>query len=212
MFEVKVNGETLQVSKDELLSGYSRQEDYTRKTQDLAAQRQEAADALALFEALRDDPTGTLAQLTEWAAPLAPNPDETELERTVRELTEYKAQQESALQLAAVERELDEVTERHPDLDRAALLQHAVDIGANTLEIAARDMLFSDLHTKVSETEAEKAAAEERDAEAKASKLELFPMAGGRAVASNSVQRFAPEKKLSFKESAYEALKALGGE
>lgn len=39
LFTVKVNGEELKVTKDELINGYSRQADYTRKAQALAEER-----------------------------------------------------------------------------------------------------------------------------------------------------------------------------
>lgn len=38
-FKVKVNGQEVEVTEDEVLKGYSRTEDYTRKTQQLAEQR-----------------------------------------------------------------------------------------------------------------------------------------------------------------------------
>ena len=41
VYAVKVDGEELEVSLDELVNGYSRQSDYTRKTQELASQRDE---------------------------------------------------------------------------------------------------------------------------------------------------------------------------
>ena len=41
VYVVKVDGEELEVSLDELVKGYSRQSDYTRKTQELASQRDE---------------------------------------------------------------------------------------------------------------------------------------------------------------------------
>ena len=41
VYVVKVDGEELEVSLDELVKGYSRQSDYTRKTQELAGQRDE---------------------------------------------------------------------------------------------------------------------------------------------------------------------------
>ena len=41
VYAVKVDGEELEVSLDELVQGYSRQSDYTRKTQELASQRDE---------------------------------------------------------------------------------------------------------------------------------------------------------------------------
>ena len=40
-YAVKVDGEEIEVDLDELISGYSRQSDYTRKTQELASQRSE---------------------------------------------------------------------------------------------------------------------------------------------------------------------------
>ena len=43
VYAVKVDGEELEVSLDELVKGYSRQSDYTRKTQELAGQRDEIA-------------------------------------------------------------------------------------------------------------------------------------------------------------------------
>lgn len=41
MYEVKVNGQTIKVPLSELTSGYSRQQDYTRKTTELAEQRKQ---------------------------------------------------------------------------------------------------------------------------------------------------------------------------
>ena len=38
-FTVKVDGQEVEVTQDELINGYSRQQDYTRKTQELAQQR-----------------------------------------------------------------------------------------------------------------------------------------------------------------------------
>jgi hypothetical protein len=46
LFPVMVNGEEVEVTYDELLSGYSRQSDYTRKTQEVSEQRKE-------FEAMK---------------------------------------------------------------------------------------------------------------------------------------------------------------
>ncbi len=38
-FTVKVDGQEVEVTQEELINGYSRQQDYTRKTQELAHQR-----------------------------------------------------------------------------------------------------------------------------------------------------------------------------
>jgi hypothetical protein len=44
VYAVKVDGEELEVSLDELISGYSRQSDYTRKTQELSSERGKMAE------------------------------------------------------------------------------------------------------------------------------------------------------------------------
>jgi len=46
-FEVTVNGEKLKVTRDELIQGYQRNEDYHRKTQALAAERRQFVEAHA---------------------------------------------------------------------------------------------------------------------------------------------------------------------
>jgi len=44
VYAVKVDGEELEVSLDELISGYSRHSDYTRKTQEIASERSQLAE------------------------------------------------------------------------------------------------------------------------------------------------------------------------
>jgi hypothetical protein len=57
---VKVDGEEVRVPLSEAVAGYSRQADYTRKTQELAAQKQDLAWAEAIKQALENDPSGTI--------------------------------------------------------------------------------------------------------------------------------------------------------
>jgi len=64
---VKVGGETLEVPLREALDGYSRTADYTRKTQELATQRQQAEYALTLQRALETQPEETLRLLARRA-------------------------------------------------------------------------------------------------------------------------------------------------
>ena len=56
LYAVKVNGEEQEVSLDELLKGYSRQSDYTRKTQDLSTERRE-------MESLQEKYNSEMAQI-----------------------------------------------------------------------------------------------------------------------------------------------------
>ena len=60
---VKVDGQDVEVPLQEALRGYSRQEDYTRKTQQLAAERQQAEYALAVQRALQASPAEALELL-----------------------------------------------------------------------------------------------------------------------------------------------------
>jgi len=60
---VKVDGEELEVPISEALQGYQRQSDYTRKTQEAAAARQQAQEALQLQQALQYDPGLTIQVL-----------------------------------------------------------------------------------------------------------------------------------------------------
>ena len=50
LFAVKVDGEEIEVTFDELLKGYSRQSDYTKKTQELSEGRKEIESAKATYD------------------------------------------------------------------------------------------------------------------------------------------------------------------
>jgi hypothetical protein len=72
VYAVKVDGEELEVSLDELVKGYSRQSDYTRKTQELASQRDEMtqlqqqwANEISQAQAERQQYIDALGQLVQ---------------------------------------------------------------------------------------------------------------------------------------------------
>ncbi len=62
-FSVLVNGQATDVTKDELVSGYMRQADYTQKTQELANLGREADKALTLMKLLEEQPVETVRKL-----------------------------------------------------------------------------------------------------------------------------------------------------
>lgn len=64
---VKIDGEDQTVPLSEALSGYSRTQDYTRKTQEVARQRQEAEEAIRLNRALQANPGLTVQVLANQA-------------------------------------------------------------------------------------------------------------------------------------------------
>tara|TARA_R100000278_G_C5464868_1_gene162268 strand:+ start:364 stop:1413 length:1050 start_codon:yes stop_codon:yes gene_type:complete len=63
-YTVKVDGVDVQVTQDELLAGYSRTADYTRKSQVLAEQRKKADDELAATQQERQRYISQLEQLS----------------------------------------------------------------------------------------------------------------------------------------------------
>ena len=50
LYTVKVNGEDTEVTEDELIRGYSRHSDYTKKTQELAEERRNIDSAMAQYD------------------------------------------------------------------------------------------------------------------------------------------------------------------
>lgn len=65
VFLVKVDGEELEVTGDELVSGYQRQQDYTRKTQEVAAERKKLQDHYSELEAERSKYSTALEQIIQ---------------------------------------------------------------------------------------------------------------------------------------------------
>jgi rRNA maturation endonuclease Nob1 len=100
---VKIDGETHMVPLSEVQGGYQRQADYTRKAQEVAAQRQEASSALALMAAYRQDPQGTLAAMAQEAGIEFTRPDAEELspiEAQIREINVWRHRQEVDAEVA----------------------------------------------------------------------------------------------------------------
>ncbi len=64
-FKVRIDGKEVEVSQDELLNGYSRQQDYTKKTMELAEQRKQAEQAVAQVQQERQQYQSQLDQLAQ---------------------------------------------------------------------------------------------------------------------------------------------------
>ena len=138
---VKVNGEEVLVPLKEAISGYSRTQDYTQKTQALAAEREAVAQAAALQAALEADPTATLAVLGAiYGSDTSGDPAEsdTELEPWERDLQDMKqrfSQMDEAAAMAAMEQELLAI-QQADGTDPNELLSFAADRQIPNLEIA----------------------------------------------------------------------------
>lgn len=163
-FTVTVDGEELEVTLDELRDGYSRQADYTRKTQALAAERERLRGMEQLADALNADPKVALEELArafgvDWDSPgesaeLDSDLDDLDpLERTVKELQAEIAELKGEVTLTAEERrqaaedralqqEIDRIKQVNddPNLDEEVLLRYAIDNKINDLEKAYKFM------------------------------------------------------------------------
>jgi hypothetical protein len=62
-YTITVDGEELEVTLEEALSGYQRQSAFTRKTQELAQEREQLAHMAQLAQALDRDPQGTILSM-----------------------------------------------------------------------------------------------------------------------------------------------------
>ncbi len=131
VYAVKVDGQEMEVSLDELIKGYSRQSDYTRKTQELASERnnmakiqkqwaneisQAQAERQQYIEALGQFEQSTMASLREyenidWASLKEDDPI-----AFVTKRDEYRDAQES-VRLAQAERQ-KEWEKQQQELDR----------------------------------------------------------------------------------------------
>ncbi len=65
LYTITVDGEELEVTLDEALNGYQRQQAFTRKTQELAQERESLTHMAQLAQALDRDPQGTVLRLAE---------------------------------------------------------------------------------------------------------------------------------------------------
>ena len=161
-----------EVTLDELERGYLRQSDYTRKTQDVARQREELEQAQQLMAALEADPVSTIEALQRHLLPDAVDEDLSldPLEMEVRQQREWIEQQQAAQIQREVEAELNALASQYGEFDANGVLSFAVEREIPDLEAALL------LYTKQQERDAQRKAANE---EALARKRGAPPVAGG---------------------------------
>lgn len=145
----EVDGEW--ITLDEARNGYQRQADYTRKTQEVAAERKRVEQMAALASALEQNPAATLAALAESYGVGMGQPDLAELEamdpveRQVAELQTQLQDIQRERQLAAVDREIADFSTRHQGVDVEQVMAFAVSRQLPDLETAYRVLAFDDM-------------------------------------------------------------------
>ena len=154
-YTVKIDGAESQVSLSELQDGYQRQADYTRKTQELAEERQRLQQAEAIASALESDPAGTIAALssafgvTDTLPATEPNySDGVEEDPTTKRLAHLEAQMERQAQTnrqQALEREVSGLKKKYGDFDTSELFRHALTNRIPNLDAAFTHMKYGEM-------------------------------------------------------------------
>ena len=151
-YTIKVDGEEQQVSLEELQNGYQRQADYTRKTQEIAVERERLQQAEAIVSALENDPSGTLQTLarsfnvdTFKDQPVEEDYNYDPTDNRIAELESKIAKQEQAQRVQQVEREVTTLQDKYGEFDRKELLNHALKHGIPNLEAAYTHMRFNEV-------------------------------------------------------------------
>jgi hypothetical protein len=175
---VKVDGEDVKVPLSEAVAGYSRQADYTRKTQELAEQRQQLQWAAAIQQALDSNPSQTIDLLAnhygisraeakdladdwssdsdEWSDPLQTKMSE--LDNRIRAFEEQQA-------YAKLERDLQSLQDKYgDDFNASEVVATAMAQGTNNLEAVYKQIAFDRVAAKA---EAAKRLASDKAAQEK---------------------------------------------
>lgn len=127
-YTVKVDGEELQVTQDELLNGYQRQQAYTRRSQELAEQRKKFEQEAQQVAELRNNYAQQLEQLSEQLQQAnQQEPDWAELAKqySAEDLIVYKAQLDQQKEYARqVEAEKQKVQNEQMQEQQKQMQQH----------------------------------------------------------------------------------------
>jgi hypothetical protein len=180
LVRVKVDGEEVAVPVADLVNGYSRTADYTRKTQELAQERQNLEFWKQVEAAMQVDPAQTLQYLSqqfgvqvaqqasdafgdddEWADPA--DVKLREFQQQVAPALEYVERQQAVAYLDSV---ISNLTQRYGDeFNAQEVMKYAVDRGVHNpdmLEACFKEMMFEKYRAR---SAAEQQTAAQRAAE-----------------------------------------------
>ena len=149
---VKVDGVEQQVSLDELQNGYQRQADYTRKTQELASERERLAQGEAIVQALEADPVGAIEALSD-AFGLAHEDNQTTQmpafedldpeEQRLRRIEQSIETQERAGRQQNLQKDLQMLRNKYEtDINESELYAHALRNNIGNLDAAYAHMTY----------------------------------------------------------------------
>lgn len=177
--KLQLDGEELEVPLKEAVSGYQRQADYTRKTQQLAEERRNVQFAQAIQQALDNDPSATIELLKShygldqqesfddddiWADPM---------EKQYKQLEKRLASFEEQQAMNELERTIGGLQQKYgDDFDANEVVSTALAQGTTNLEAVYKQMAFDRLYSREQaqrELQSRKAQQEQKIVQAKRS-------------------------------------------
>lgn len=215
--KVKVGGAEEDVSLEEALAGYQRQADYTKKTQEIAAQRKALAQYEGLISALEADPVGTVRALTEaYGVNTQADPDEDDfldpMEARLRDLERQLEAQSRVTQQKQLESELASIRSTYADegieYQDEELLSFALQRQIPDLDAAFRAFAYERVLAEAKTAKAERARLEEQARTA--AKRAAGVVEGGHSPAAGSVTPGQSAKPKDIREAWRMAKAQLG--
>lgn len=214
-YTVKVDGQEIEVTLDELRNGYSRQQDYTRKTQELAAERARLAELEALRTAMDRDPIAVVKAIADaYGLDLMGQQGSDEdfepedpVQAKLREFEEWKAQQEAREVQAQIDRTVDRLKGAHGEFNENELFAFAVQHRISDLDVAYRAWNYERVMSEAAQLKQQAKAAE--DAKRTDAKRAASVVSGGAGTQPGSTK--AAPKSFSTMEEAWNLAKAQLG-
>ena len=155
---VKIDGQEQMVSLDELQNGYQRQADYTRKTQELASERERLAQGEAIVQALEADPQGAISALSDAFGIGSMGNQNTEMEALedldpeearLRRIEQSIEQQERANRQQNLQSDMQKLRDKYAaDINEKDLYAHALRNNIGNLEAAYTHMTYETMQDK----------------------------------------------------------------
>ena len=208
---VTVAGEEIRVPLKEALSGYQRQADYTRKTQELSEQRRQVQFGAALQEALQNDPQGTLALLGQhYGVQQTPSEEEDlytdPVEKQYRQLEQRIQAFEQQKAMDELERTVQSLQSKYgSDFDANEVVSKALALGSSDLEAVYKQLAFDKVYEDAKAVRVLREKKAQEQAQVTQAKRQAAVVSGG----SSSVSADVSAKPITSLRDAFEAAKRV---
>ena len=201
---IKLDGEDLEVPLSEALAGYQRQADYTRKTQELAQQKEQFQFATALQSALDNDPAATIDLLSKHygisrqavSEMIADGEDFDSLDPTeqkYRELDKRLASFEDYQSKQEIEREVQRLKSKYEDFNINEVVTAALRLNSTDLEGTYKQIAFDKMMAKAELERQAREVQQQKENSLLESKRQASVVSGGSsATASTTSESFEP--------------------